>query len=113
MTLRAPIGIRLPDETSERVRRDHDTRIRELQATPAARGKWILDVELPDATDVLVAHGLGVKVAHLVSSPRSPAATGRIVDRTAAVGEAPDKYVVLQAAGFGATVTVDVWVAPR
>lgn len=102
---------RLEDSASERVRRGHEQCIRELQAVPILGCNTIRDVELSDAIDTPIAHGLGRRVAAWVSAPRGGVSTGRIQEER----ERPDvfdssQYVVLRATGWGGTVTVDVLV---
>lgn len=108
MRLRPPIAARLADEASERVRRNHEERIVELQRLPGASLTAIQDVELEDGVETPVAHGLGRKpLMVFVSPPRGPSTTGMVVEVRGAPHDR-SKVVVLKASGFGATVYVDV-----
>lgn len=110
MRLRRPLDVRLSEATAERVRRERDEALNELQRTPAASGRIIEGVELPDAVDVRVPHGLGRPARVFISPPRGGASnTGRITDRTEILGEDRTKYVVLRASGWSITLVVDIW----
>lgn len=106
--LSAPITPRLPDIDSERVRREHDAKITELQKLPATSLTVIAAQALADSVITLVGHPLGRPPAFVACSPpRGPSSSGRIeeirdgsFDRT--------KFIALKATGWGATVTVDV-----
>ena len=110
--IRPAISPRLDDRKVDEVTRDHARRINELVKLPVASMKVIADVVLVDGIETPVAHGLG-RVPTFVreSCPRGGVATGRI-EEVAAPLVAVDrvKYVVLKAAGWGATITVDVQV---
>jgi len=82
--------------------------IRELQGVAEAR--TIRDVELADATETPVNHGLGVVGFVQVSPPRGASSSGRI-EEVRSSGFDRKKTVVLEATGYGATVTVDVRVS--
>lgn len=102
-----PISARLDDTTAELVRRNHETRLTELQSLPAT-SMLILSAVLPDGTDVLVQHGLGRKPLCVLVSPPRDAATPGAITETRSANYQRDKVVVLQANGFGATITVDL-----
>jgi hypothetical protein len=106
-----PTAVRLDDDKAERVRRNHDERIRELQAVPVVRGNLIKGIELADATTTPISHGLGRRATVFVSPAQatSGATTGRIREIRSADYD-QRKFVVLQADGWGETVTVDLWV---
>lgn len=106
----APAAVRLADESAERVRRSHDERIRELQAVRIAQGAPIKDVELEDGVETPIAHGLGRRAMYSHTAPRGASTVGMITDARDDARFDPDKYVVLKADGYGATVTVDLWV---
>lgn len=113
MTFTPPITVRLADADAEKIRRNHDQRISELQALPAAAMTVIRNVSLPTGAAVAVAHGLGraplwvsesivrgSTSAGAVSDLGSVDLNGNPIDRS--------KVVVLFALGFGVTITVDV-----
>lgn len=106
--LKAPLNLRLADDATDRVRRNHEDRILELQKLPAASLKVIPAVSLADGVTTPVAHGLGRAPTWCQASiPRGAASAGYLVEiRDGSVDRA--KYVALQANGYGATVTVDV-----
>lgn len=109
--MRRLISTQLGDPVAERVRQDHAAAITELQGLPAVNLRIIPDVELADGVATPVAHGLG-RPARWVreSCPRNPSTSGRVEEvRTGSHDR--NRYVVLKASGFGATVTVDVAVA--
>lgn len=106
-----PVTTRLADKDAEAVRRNHEQRLVELQAQRfpvVVRG-----VVLLSGIETEVPHGLG-RIPDWVcpGAPMGAAAAGVIalfgdvhgngtpIDRT--------KVIVLQAVGFGATITVDV-----
>jgi len=97
----------LPDVAAERARREHDEQLRALQKRPGVLLEVLPNIELADGAAVYVKHGLGRAPRWAAPSiVRGAVATGRIdelregVDRT--------KYIVLQASGFGATITIDL-----
>lgn len=96
-------------EEAERVRRNHHEVSAELQKRPEIT--VIKDVTLADATLKQIAHGLGRPVTFMVSPPRGAASTGRIVE-TRSTSYDRSKYVALTATGWGATITVDLWLVP-
>lgn len=105
------LGAKLDDPTAERVRHSHEVAIKELQGRPAAGLRVVRGIPLVDGADTRVPHGLGRPPLWVKESAvRGAVATGRVVDRTAQTAEDPSKFVVLQATGWGATITVDVLV---
>lgn len=106
--LKSPISIRLDDVSAEQVRRNHDDRISELQGLPFAQAKLIQNVSLPNATNVPIAHGLGRKPSLILVSPPRDNTTAGSISETRASNLERDSLVILQANGFGATITVDV-----
>lgn len=54
-----PTTPKLTDVQAERVRREHETKISELQQQPGVSLKIIANISLPNGTPTLVAHGLG------------------------------------------------------
>lgn len=104
------ISAKLSDPEAERVRRNHEERIGQIQKVPIVGGRELLDLELPDGTDVYVSHGLGRRPRCLVSPPRGGTSTGCIHDRTVAIDADRSRYVVLRADDWGATVKVDLWI---
>ncbi len=108
MKLTPSISTKLADPDLERVRRNLDERVTQLQGLPASGLKVIQNVSLENATDIPIAHGLGrVPLAVLVSPSRGAVSTGRITETRSATYQR-DQVVVLQANGHGATIIVDV-----
>jgi hypothetical protein len=105
------LPIKLDDEKSERLRRNTQEALAELQRTRAARAAIVRDVSLADGVATLVAHGLGVAAFATHSPPRGAASSGRIEEVRDGTQDRT-KYVVLKATGWGATITVDVEVKP-
>lgn len=104
--LSAPATPKLDDEQAEIVRREHERKIVELQAAPAA-GMAFVTVSLADAKATPVAHGLGRRPLFVSQSiVRGATSTGRIVESAR-----DDKYVTLTATGWGATITLELAVA--
>ena len=58
-SLRAPVTPMLNDLNAERVRREHELKILELQGRPASRMEVISGVQLADGVATPVAHKLG------------------------------------------------------
>lgn len=106
-----PVSARLSDEKVDRVRRNQDERITELQRIPVLGGHLIRNISLEDAVNTHVFHGLGRRASVFLSPVRGdPSSTGRIEDATEVVEADRSKYVVLTASGWGTTVVVDAWV---
>lgn len=101
------VDARLPEATAERVRQSHRDAIKELQSEPLIGTRVIRDVELANATETPIAHRLGRRAVVLVSPPRGASSTGRIEEVRSSTYD-PTKYVVLEANGHGATITVDL-----
>lgn len=111
--MKSLLDSQLSDATAERVRRSHAEAIREIQDLPAASIRIVRGVVLANGVETEVAHGLGrLPLAVVPGAPKGAATPGLIalfgavhssgapIDRT--------KVVVLQASGFGGTITVDV-----
>lgn len=112
--MRAPIAARLADATADRVARNHDQRITELQGIPILQGRLIRGIVLPDGDEVVVSHGLGHRAALFMAIPFQgdfSATSGRLLDITLIRSDKVDVRVssVLKATGFGGTLTLDVW----
>lgn len=107
--MKAGLSITLADEKAERCNRSHRERIDELQSMPLVGARLILGVQLADGVPTPIPHKLG-KPATLVlpSPPRGAVTSGRITEIRSTTGAAPEKYVTLQADGFGATIRVDL-----
>lgn len=100
------LSAKLRDETAERVRRSHAFAITELRGRPTV--VVVENVDLPEATRVMVAHGQGRPVSVVVGPVRGGVTTtGRIVEDRNFSDR--DQFVALTATGWGATVTVDLW----
>lgn len=101
----------LPEAAAERVRQEHHRAIEELQALPCVTLRVIRDVELEDGKPKPVPHGLGRPALWVREScPRGASTTGRVTEVRTGSGDRKH-VVVLQADGWGATITVDVLVA--
>jgi len=106
--MRAPTSTVLRDAEVEQVRRDHHDRIVELQALPATAMRVLPGIQLADGVPTPIAHGLGRRPRWVREScPRGGSTVGSVIEvRDGSYN--PDRYVVLQADGWGATITVDV-----
>jgi len=107
------IPARLPEATAERVRRNHDERLREIQALPLVQGKLLKHILLTNNATTTIAHGMGRPVSCFVSPPHRPSGSGgsdmRIMRiKTAAVDESTS--LQLYAGDWGGDVYVDIWV---
>lgn len=105
-----PLGIRASTVQDERIRESHATAIRELQEAPASRGIVVEDLDLPEATNITIRHNFGRRARVFVSPVRGSSSSGRIteiVQNLATIDT--NNATTLYATGFGATVTVDVW----
>lgn len=115
-----PVTTRLEDDAAESVRRNHEQRLGEFAAFVVSivmsDAKVISGVVIPDASDVLVAHGLGRAPKMVIVSParnansvgmirefrgRNPF-TGALIDST--------QVVCLRADAFVTAITIDVLV---
>jgi len=74
------ISVRL-EADAERVRRNHDQQIAEIQALPVLAMTVIKGVVLPPGVDVIIAHGLGREASVVSVSPP----TGNLVISAAGV----------------------------
>ncbi len=107
--LTTTIDERTTPKDLERIRRNQNSAIAELQARRELRVvKW--DLALPDNVPVAIAHGLGRRAFVSVSPVRGAGANGRI-EQLLDTGHDQNQYVVIRAQGFGGPVTVDVGVA--
>lgn len=106
-----PIVPRASDPEVERVLRDHARIITQLIGLVTTPARIIEDVQLVDATSTSIAHGLGRRPKMIiVSPPRNTAgASGRITEDVLTATDR-DRYLLLLAAGWAATITVDVMV---
>lgn len=107
--LTKPLTTRAKDPDVDRMLRNLAQCIRELQASPAVSGVLIPDIELENGVRTPIAHGLGRPVRVFWSPPRGSTSAGRIRERRGLQSDR-NNYVDLQADGYGATVTVDLWV---
>jgi hypothetical protein len=104
--VKAGLSIALADEKAERCNRNHRERIDELQSLPLVGARLVIGVELADGVPTQIAHKLGRrKVGVLSCVPRGAVSAGSISEVD---GQAPEKYVTLQADGYGATIRVDL-----
>lgn len=108
--MKAPTVYRLDDPKAEQVRAEHHRAITELQRAPLAGAVVLKGVTLESGVATPVPHGLGrVPVFVRESCPRGASSTGRVDEIRTSAYDAK-KYIVLQATGWGATITVDVLV---
>lgn len=109
--LATAIGEATMRDDLERIRRNHADAIHELQLGALARATIIKDVSLANATPTPVPHRLGRPVFAIPSPARGASSTGRIAEiRSGSYSR--EQFVVLQADGWGATITVDLLVVP-
>ena len=107
--LPAPLGIKLADPDLERVRRNHEERIVELQRLPAAGLQVIRDVSLVDSIATVIAHGLGRAPVLVLPSPaRGGTTTGGISEVRDSKQYDRSKVVVLMAKGYTTAVVIDL-----
>jgi hypothetical protein len=88
----------------DRMLENLDERIRQLTTKPALEAQAIFGIELEDGIVMDVAHGVGRTPVVLLSPPTNAVTTGRIEELTGSRG-----VVKLRATGYGATITVNVW----
>ena len=101
----------LPDLDAERVRREHDEKLRTLQKRPGVLLEVLPDIELADGAVVYVKHGLGRAPRWASASTVRGAVTAGAINELRA-GIDRTKVIALQASGFGATITIDLAVIP-
>lgn len=108
--LQPALPLVINDVTADRVRRNHDRQIGELQALPATAIKVIPDIELPDSVEVAVPHGLGrPAVWHKESTVRNPAGNG-VIEEVRGGNYDRSSVIVLKATSYSATITIDLLV---
>lgn len=75
-------------------------------------GVHVGDTELPDAAYVHVKHKLGRKALGWIVTETRNATTGGVINRALSGEEAHDEAstIVLVALGYGATITIRLWV---
>ena len=109
-----PVSARQRDAEADRVRRNSDERITELQKVPIVGGFLVRGVKLPDDVDVPVHHKLGrvpVVIPGIPYALTGTTTTGRIRDRTRVLTNFDAReYVVLRATGWGTTMYLDLWI---
>jgi hypothetical protein len=93
----------------ERVRRNHHDAIAELQKLPLAGARILRDIVMVDGAVTPIAHGLGRPAFVLASPPRGGVTAGRIEEIRDGSHDR-NRYAVLKASGWGASITVDVLV---
>lgn len=108
------LAITIDDRTTpsvlERIRRNIVEVLAEVRKLPFVTAKVAkADVTLPDGIPVAIAHGLGRKAYVWTSPPRNAVSSGRI-EEVRDGSHDPAKFVVLKATGWGASITVDVFV---
>lgn len=107
----APLAVRLEERDAERVRRNHEIQIREIQSVPIVGGIAVTGIDLEDGVNTPVPHGFGRRAMVLLSPPQfsGSATTGRIREVRDPSFDA-SRYVVLRASGWSETITVDAWI---
>jgi hypothetical protein len=108
--LQPPLAIRLADPDIERVRRNHHDVLLELQGRPGVDGYVVEDVDLEDATNTVIEHGLGRRARVFVSAVRNATNNTGHVHETQSDAYDDTRYAVLVAKGFGSTITADLWI---
>jgi hypothetical protein len=85
--------------------------IRGLQAIDVLKGRLVEGVDLANATDVDVAHLLGrAWKGWIVVDTYGASSAGRIDGTAPTVDYDRAQYLRLRATGYGATITVSLWV---
>lgn len=116
--LTAPLQLEPEDAMTKRITTSLAQGIQELQGLPAMGMRVLRDVKLEDTINTFVSHGLGRRPLWVREScVRGAVSTGIVRDLSdgALVGlfTGPvdrNRYVVLRADGYGATITVDILV---
>ena len=108
MKLTPTRNTRLPIAEVELVRLSHATSIAELQSAPFAGGVILPNVVLVDSTPTTIAHGLGRLPSYVSPSPPRGGSSNGSIQEIRDGTQDRTKVVVLEATGWGATVTVDV-----
>jgi hypothetical protein len=106
------ISIKLDDDAAERVRRNTDQQIRELQQLPMSSAVVLRGVVVPNNGTVPVNHPLGRAPVFVgISLMRVPSfvTAGQVGESTVNVGDR-SQTILVSAAGFGQAITVDVLV---
>jgi hypothetical protein len=106
-------GTTIDEKTSprdlERIRRELVDAVRELQRLPLAVATPIIGIKLEDGKETAIPHRLGRPAIVFLAPPQAATPTGRIIELRSG-GPDRNKYFVLQAIGWGATITVDALV---
>lgn len=101
----APVTPRL-DGDAERVRLEHEQKLREIQRAPAIGLAVVGDFELEDGVSLPIPHKLGRRpLTYMTTPPKNAVSAGYIVEVAR-----DERYVTLQANGYGATITVTLTV---
>lgn len=109
MSIPPPSTPRLDDEDAEIARREFQRFCSAVVMLPAISLVVIKNVVLRNGVATPVAHGFGRTVSVIVSPPRGASSAGVIEDiRDGAVDR--KQFVQLLASGWGADITVDLWV---
>lgn len=110
MRVKIPPRLRSSDPIGDRVSDYAREAFQELGQIQILSGKQVARVELPNATTVRINHGLGRPVSGwFVTDIVGPTATGRIQRVVSAAAET-ERQLWIQANGWGATITVALWV---
>lgn len=105
-------NVTLADQAVDRVRRNHAECIVELQQQPMVGGRVILGVQLEDGVAKTISHKLERAPIYVREScPRGAVTAGVVVEVLDPKKADRTKQIILQASGFGATITVDLLVA--
>jgi hypothetical protein len=103
------LDLKLDDDDTERVRRSHSEAIKDLQRSLP---RVIPNIALVDGKATTVAHGLGRAPRAVIQSIARGSVSAGFITETRPSGTDRSKTIVLQASGYGATITVDVVVLP-
>jgi hypothetical protein len=74
-----PVATKLGDKDADRVRQNHDDRIREIQGVPIVGGRLFRDIELEANVETPISHCLGRKATILVSPLRGDLTETRLI----------------------------------
>ena len=103
------LDLKLGDDDAERVRRSHSEAIKEGQRSLP---RVIANVTLANGAATTVAHGAGKPPRAIIPSAIRGAVSAGFIVETRPSGVDRSKTVVLQASGYGATITIDLVVIP-
>jgi hypothetical protein len=107
-----PLPIKLDDDKSERVRRNHEQRLSDVENQPAVSMVTRTEIQLADGVTTPINHTLGKTPSLvIVSPPRGAVSTGRIAEIRDGKTDR-SRTIQLVANGWGATITIDIGFVP-